>query len=301
MGLNFHKLVGAGNDFIFIEQNRTTENITNKTQLIKDLCDRKWGVGADGVVFLKKKESDENFFSWEFYNKDGQTAEMCGNAARCAVLYFKEFYNLSDCRIETSIGIVKGKYREGKLQVSWDLKNKNSLKKTVFLKQLPSQRLKEKEPPSLSENSNKKTKEVPPFPLSQRARGKSFGKNIEGEFVDTGVPHFVILVQGDFPDKEQCLLIQNSEEFLPHKTNVTLLKKDDDRGYQTKTFERGVEDFTLSCGTGVIACAIVLKKLSGGNNFILKTPGGVLEASVEEQTVGLSGPGQISFSGDFYV
>ena len=263
MKLGFHKLVGSGNDFIFIEQNRALKNITNKTQLIKDLCDRKWGIGADGVVFLKKKESDKNLFSWNFYNKDGQSAEMCGNAARCAVLYFKELYNLSDCRIETSIGEVRGKYQKGKLQVSWKLKNNHSLKKIIF--------------------------------------EKSSEKNIEGEFVNTGVPHFVIPVQGDFPDKNQCLLIQRAEEFNPHKTNVTLLKKDGDERHQTKTFERGIEDFTLSCGTGVIACAIVLKKLSGKNNFVLKTPGGVLEAFIEGQTVGFSGPGQISFSGDFYA
>ena len=89
MKTDFHKLVGAGNDFIFIEHTKIPERI-KKPPLVKHLCDRKWGVGADGVAFLKKKGETGHSFSWDFYNNDGSQAEMCGNAALCSVLYLKE-------------------------------------------------------------------------------------------------------------------------------------------------------------------------------------------------------------------
>ena len=78
---------------------------------------------------------------------------------------------------------------------------------------------------------------------------------------------------------------------------MTLLTRDDKRGHQTKSFERGVEDFTMACGTGVVASALVLKKLSGKKEYVLQTPGGSLKVKLKEKYATLIGPVQISFSG----
>ena len=257
MKLNFYKLVGTGNDFIFIKQSRSLEKI-KYSQLAKQLCDRKWGIGADGLAIFKTNEKINHFFSWDFYNSNGSSAKMCGNAARCAALYFKEVYNLNSFQLETSMGVVKGRYGSENCEVQWTLKNQTPLKKTICLES---------------------------------------GWNIQGEFIDTGVPHFVVLNNEYSLNKTQCLFIQNASDFAPHKTNVTLLTKDNKKGYQTKSFERGIEDFTLACGTGVIASALVLKKLSEKKEYILQTPGGRLKVKLKEKTVILTGPVQISFSG----
>ncbi len=257
MKLDFHKLVGTGNDFIFIKHSQNLEK-TKGSQLAKQLCDRKWGIGADGLAIFKVNKESRHYFSWNFYNSDGSCAKMCGNAARCAALYFKETCQLDSFQLETSMGVVKGKYKPENCEVQWKLKSETLLEKTIRLES---------------------------------------GQNIQGEFIDTGVPHFVVL-SNEYPlNKPQCFFIHKSSAFAPEKTNVTLLTRDDKKGHQTKSFERGVEDFTLACGTGVIASALVLKKLSGKKEYVLQTPGGRLKVKLRGKNVTLIGPVKISFSG----
>ncbi len=257
MKLDFHKLVGTGNDFVFIKHDQVPEK-TKAPPLARHLCDRKWGIGADGLVIIKTNTNTDPRFSWNFYNSDGSQAAMCGNALRCAALYFKEVYQVENFQLETFMGIVKGTYRSGNCEAQWEVKNETPFKKTLHL---------------------------------------GTNQNIQGEFIDTGVPHFVVLDNGCLLDKSLCLLIQNAPDFAPHKTNVTLLTRDDRKGHQTKSFERGVKDFTLACGTGVIASALVLKKLFGQGEYVFQTPGGQLGVKLEGRTVTLTGSAQISFAG----
>ena len=132
MKLDFYKLVGTGNDFIFIKHSKNLEKIKG-SQLAKQLCDRKQGIGADGLAIFKANKENRHHFSWNFYNSDGSCAEMCGNAARCAALYFREIYRLDFFQLETSMGIVKGKYRSENCEVQWKLKNETPLEKTIRL------------------------------------------------------------------------------------------------------------------------------------------------------------------------
>ena len=287
MKLDFHKLVATGNDFIFFEQNQAFPK-ENRSLWIQNLCDRKEGVGADGLVIMKPKPSQDRCFSWEFYNNDGSVAEMCGNAARCAAVYLKQIHQVENFELETSMGAITGKYKGPQdCEICLPLKKEQPIGKTIFLKQA-----------------------LAP-------------QKVQGHFIKVGVPHFVIPDDDHKLDASHCLSIQNAPDFAPHKINVTLLGKNPDGSYHMKSFERGVQDFTLACGTGAIASALVLRKLLfedqplqehftentesktdkdlsyplPKNNFSLQTPGGLLKVSLKEKTAILKGSARICFSG----
>ena len=289
MKLDFHKLVATGNDFIFFEQNQVFPK-ENKSLWIQNLCDRKEGIGADGLVIIKPKSRKNRCFSWEFYNNDGSVAEMCGNAARCAAVYLKEIHQVENFELETSMGAITGKYTGPQdCEVCLPLKQEEPIEKTLFLKQ---------------------TQTLAPW-------------KVKGHFIKVGVPHFVIPDDDHRLDASHCLSIQNAPDFLPHKINVTLLGKNPDGSHRMKSFERGVRDFTLACGTGAIASALVLRKLlfqaqplqkdstentdsqtdkdssypPRQSDFSLQTPGGLLKVTLKEEKAILKGSARICFSG----
>lgn len=257
MNFPFQKIVGAGNDFIFVNAD-LFENETQRPLVAKTLCDRKWGIGADGFVFMKTLNRDNNHFRWDFYNNDGSFAEMCGNAARCAVLYCFENFGCTNCTIESHIGPLQGTYDSEKIHISWEIDQPTLKEKVISL-----------------EN----------------------GKQVKGQFINTGVPHFVVQQNSLALNGRDCLLIQEHSEFQPSQTNVTLLKEEGGQFF-TKSFERGVRDFTLACGTGVIASAFVLKNLSPKDIYPLSAPGGEMAVKFNGSHVTLIGPATITFTGD---
>lgn len=254
MSLAFQKLVGAGNDFIFLNASDVPDK-KSYALLAKTLCDRHWGIGGDGLVVISIKDLKSGSFSWDFFNDDGSTAEMCGNAARCAFLYFKTNFGTTEGTLVTAAGVIRGKIMGSDIQVSWPL---------------PSIQLKEVGVPLKS------------------------GKSIRGHFINTGVPHFVI---DEELNETDCLLVQDHKEFAPQKTNVTLLLRKSDGHFFTQSFERGVKKYTLACGTGVIAAALVLYQKTGNVRQNLETSGGPLQVQIEGNTVHLIGSAQNVFVG----
>jgi diaminopimelate epimerase len=265
--LEIQKLVGTGNDFIFVDlrskaQMRAWKSLVkNKSRgrVAKQICRRQEGVGADGLVILEPRAGVH--FIWDFYNSDGSHAEMCGNASRCAVLLAAGSLK-EEIVFDTKIGAIRGKVRsENYVQVQLPLPRMVKEKMSIFVK----------------------------------------GKKILGDFINSGVPHFVVRAHwspGRYPNRELSLDIQNHRAFGSKKTNVTYVSPKGKNKFKTVTFERGVFDYTKSCGTGALAAGFSLTKKSGGS-VRLETPGGELQVIFDrgEGFCRLLGPAQKTFLG----
>ena len=262
--LSVMKLVGTGNDFLFIDARKKLPGKfadVARGEIVRKLCDRHFGLGADGLVFVEQAGTG---YRWDFYNTDGSHAEMCGNATRCLGRWAQLQLGLSQIRFET---------QAGHATVSIDGADVSSF--LDFVSATP------------------------------KAMRLSVGaRNVDVFWIDTGVPHFVVTVDS-IPDARLQLDFIRALRFHPdggsRGANVTLLKVMGPSSFETVTFERGVEDFTLSCGTGVIAAAAVGLKLSQSRAQILKadvtTPGGNLKVKFGDnfQGVTLTGPAEKVF------
>ncbi len=260
MKLPFHKMVGAGNDFVFVREEHIPET-ADPAKLTAFLCGRQEGIGADGLAVFGVVDLEQRRFRWDFYNSDGSSAEMCGNAARCAVVYLAEVFDITDCTVETQAGPVSGKIIDGGASVSWELRSNQMKSCTVDLENF---------------------------------------KSFQGYFMDTGVPHFVIFNTSVEATEQDCLEIQKHPQFGAAQTNVTFLETVDGKN-QTKTFERGVRTFTLACGTGVIASALVLENEEPQDLYQLVAPGGKLQVIIKQKSVTLIGPARSTFAGTFIL
>ena len=227
--IKFTKMVGAGNDFTVIYNGLqvTGYRLQGLSALAKRLCNRKAGIGADGMLVLEKSKIAD--FRMRIFNADGSVAEMCGNGLRCAVLYTgmhgrtsAQAHKRTSKRVmvETAAGIYEGEM---------------SAKDMV--------RIKMKEPMDLRLN----------FPINVNGRG------IKANFINTGVPHTVVFVEGlDKIDVDSIgSEIRHHDEFKPKGSNVNFVETIDDSNIKIRTYERGVEGETLACGTGAVASAII--------------------------------------------
>ncbi len=273
--LSFTKLVGTGNDFIFIDLREKSLTSYSKEHLAQKICDRHFGVGADGIIYV---EQENQKFKWDFYNRDGSQAEFCGNAARCFGSWAKHVLNLDELIFGSRIGEIKVTSRK--------VKNENHY--VVQLHQLT----------AVPKAIDLKVKEFAAF-------GAVISQLQNVFLVNTGVPHFVCHSLKPL-SHEKKLKVVGAFRFHPSTglagANVTFLCAD-----ETETFERGVEDFTLSCGTGVVAAAITLWKIERATDVLLKTPGGslrveILQAQREEVTkANLIGPAEFICDGKFAI
>lgn len=233
--VEFIKMEGAGNDFIIIEGRKLQ---ATSCKFVKKLCDRKYGIGADGVLLLEKtKKADARM---RIFNADGSEANMCGNGARCAAFFIGHKVTKSQSHkkitLETKAGIVEAE-AEG-----------------------DSVRLKMTDPTDLR------------LGLDIRFGEEAYAV----DYVNTGVPHAVLEVQ----DIEKAdvrgigRIIRYHQAFSPEGTNVDFVTIDDDAHLCIRTYERGVEDETLACGTGSVAVAIIaaLKKPAGDLEEARKKP-----------------------------
>jgi diaminopimelate epimerase len=218
--LRFTKMVASGNDFVVIESSHKSQ-VTSHKLLAKKMCDRKYGIGADGVLLLEKsKIADTNM---RIFNADGSEAEMCGNGARCTALYISRQSTadsrLRKTKIETKAGFIG-------YEVSGD---------------------------------NVKVKLTDPKNIKLDIPIKVNNRNIKVNFIDTGVPHAVIFTEGlDQLDIVHLgRLIRYHEKFSPRGTNVNFAEVLSSKSIKVRTYERGVEDETLACGTGSAACALI--------------------------------------------
>jgi len=217
--MKFTKAVATGNDFIIID-NRNLKLKDDIDQLAKTLCDRKYGIGADGLLLLEKSASAD--FRMRIFNSDGSEAEMCGNGSRCAALYANtKGIARADMQIETIAGILKASVKGGNIKVKLT------------------------DPKDIQWNLCLMIHECP----------------YKVNFANTGVPHVVHFVN-DLDAVEVNKLgpkMRYHEEFSPHGANVDFVKIVDKNNNKIalRTYERGVEDETLACGTGAVASAII--------------------------------------------
>jgi diaminopimelate epimerase len=251
------RMSGAGNTFIIA--NGLKDKFENRSELAKKYCTEYVGFNTDGFLIV---EANREFdFSWDFYNADGSPAEMCGNAARCAALYyFNKINKKQNIRFLTTAGPIEAEILSEKEQ-------------TVCVK-MP------------------KTEVINHAQIVQVG-----GKKIRGFFVNTGVPHMVLQSE---PDTELARLIRNAGEFGKKGTNVTFVEVDEGDFIQAVTFERGVEDFTLACGTGAVAAAAFHHHLYPQvENQVIEMPGGILSVAWNEKTPFLTGEAEFHF--DFFI
>ena len=245
--MEFAKLQGSGNDFVVIDnRDRKVERFLNSLSLeveefIRKVCEPHRGVSADGLILIEDPEDPENDFRWRFYNSDGSVAEMCGNGARCAVRFCYDLGIVDrEVRFETLAGVVRAEVMESGRRVRV---------------QLP--------PPGEPEDKI--------LPIEEGS--------VEGTFINTGVPHFVVVVEdlGAVNVRELGRRIRFHEEFRPAGTNVNFVARLDEGSVSIRTYERGVESETLACGTGATAAALV-SHLKG---LTLRKPVNVLTRSGE--------------------
>jgi diaminopimelate epimerase len=275
----FTKMSGAGNDFIFFDKNQNPD-INLLPETIKKLCDRRNGIGADGVIEIANHSQYD--FEMIYYNADGSAGSLCGNGARCAIWFASKTGRLND---ENAKFISAGKEYSGKVI----------------------------------------TDELIKFNLNQPAKIKfnfkikAFGQLIKANYADTGSPHVVINISDIqknpsipnvfFDDILEVPVYQIGKEvryhydFAPEGTNVNFVKVVNNE-ILIRTYERGVENETLACGTGSVAAALICSVTDKLNPPItLKTYGGdklSVNFEVENQRVknpSITGPAKIVFEG----
>lgn len=257
MTVHFYKYQGTGNDFILVDNRDNCFSLT--TEQIRQLCDRRFGIGADGLMTLNEKEGYD--FEMKYYNSDGREGSMCGNGGRCIV---KFAYHL---------GIHRALYRF--LAVDGDHEAEIDISGIVSLKMKDVQKV----------------------------------NKYHNDFVlDTGSPHYVKLVgnvmQLDVYKKGHE--IRNSKDFRESGINVNFVEQDINNDKITvRTFERGVENETYSCGTGVTASALVCYHNEIGFNEVeVKTLGGKLTVEFDRteddqfNNIWLCGPAERVFEGE---
>jgi diaminopimelate epimerase len=245
-GLGFTKMTGVGNDFLIFDAREKTFPKFDRALLTKSLCRRHFSIGADGVIFIEKSKKPQVSFKWDFYNADGSSAEMCGNAARCVARYALE-NNISDraTSFETLAGVVKTRVRP------------NGLVEVEMPK---------------------------PVIMEKNLRITVGSAALEVMYINTGVPHVVRLTddwEGAYL-KEMGNYLRHHELFeKTNGTNVTFYEVGEGSSIQAATYERGVEAITLACGTGAVAAAAAAVVGGMKGPIEVKVPGGVLHVDID--------------------
>jgi diaminopimelate epimerase len=255
MQLTFYKYQGTGNDFIMVD-NRNKSFPVDDVRLVALLCDRRFGIGADGLILLENDVSTD--FKMVYFNSDGNQSSMCGNGGRCLVA-FAQFLGIISKK--ASFNAVDGLHTATIDNDEVDLKMNN-----------------------VSEILTKPN----------------------AYFLNTGSPHHVQLVEGlDTYNvfKEGAKLRYGL--YGEKGSNINFVESLDESKFSVRTYERGVEDETLSCGTGVTAVAIAMHKANKveGNKVNIQTKGGDLKVSFNVDTQGYSnvsliGPAKLVFKGE---
>ncbi|MEJ2110756.1 MAG: diaminopimelate epimerase [Acidobacteriota bacterium] len=271
--IHFYKMTGAGNDFIFIDNRNGVVDANHCADFVRSACRRKLSVGADGVVLIE--EDPEADFKWRFFNSDASEAEMCGNAARCAVRFahLTKIVDRTTMSFRTLAGIIRGEI----------------LGDTV------------------------KVQMTPPHSLELGMKLEADGRTLNFDFIDTGVPHAVHFV-ADAADLESMDVARSGRPFRFHSrfqpagSNIDFARITDAHRMTVRTYERGVEDETLACGTGVLASVLTAAARSRvGSPVKVKTRGGEFltvhfgpQGGGESGEVFLEGEARVVYEADLY-
>ena len=270
--MRFTKMNGAGNDFLILDNLREKIPMTRLPELARTLCDRRRSIGADGLMVVDRSESAD--FAMRFYNSDGSAGEMCGNGARCICRYgYERGYSGERVVLETTAGIVTGQ--------RIDRRNYR-----IRLNDPCHLRLDEK----------------------LTVDGKAYAVSYV-ELGDPGIPHAVVEMPGLAAQDERALFELGRKlryhPAFPKGANVNFYEITGPDEVLEKTYERGVEDFTLACGTGTGSVVTVLwkKGLVSGQNVRVRMAGGLLTINIEEkdgnvQNLYLTGPTNLVAEGE---
>jgi diaminopimelate epimerase len=258
MTIQFNKYQGAGNDFVIID-NRNNGFNPDDYVLINRLCDRRFGIGADGLILICKSESND--FEMKYFNSDGKIGSMCGNGGRCS----------SDFAIKHGIAKTKLSFKAA-----------DGLHNAIAENGIIRLQMNDPKEPALVNGSY---------------------------FINTGSPHYVIF-RNDIDNIDvytEGKKFRWADEFAPGGTNVNFVEVGKDSIY-VRTFERGVEEETLSCGTGVTASAIatVLSGHLDTKSVKVRTKGGNLSVSFtiadkKITDIWLSGPATFVYKGEIEI
>jgi diaminopimelate epimerase len=266
--LHFTKMNGAGNDFVMLDNRAGDLRLSAKQ--IEQLCDRHRGVGADGVLMIEPATNGADF-RMRYYNADGGEAEMCGNGARC----FARFANrtagpLERVSFETPAGVIAAALQGENVTLQMS------------------------EPRDLELNV--------PVAIQNEA--------LVCHYVDSGVPHVVVPVEdiSKVNVREFGCALRHHEHFLPRGANANFMETRGPNSIAIRTYERGVEDETLACGTGVVASALIFAATqnAAGPIRVLVRGGDEMEVGFQRHenlftNVTLSGPADFVFEGTVEV
>ena len=279
MGIKVTKMQGCGNDFVILDYEEFKKMNCSMDIAAKKLCDRNFGVGADGLI-IPNTDVDDTDIGWFFYNSDGSTAQMCGNGMRCFAryVYDKGLVDKKEFTVKTLAGIMTPKILDdGKICVN--------MSKPIL-----------------------ETEKIPFLPNNNLNYKISVKNRIfEGNAVSMGNPHFVIFIQDDENLLELAKTygpeIETAVEF-PEKTNVEFIKIKSHKKIELCVWERGC-GITLACGTG--ACASVVAGILNGyleNSVDVKLLGGEVNViwngkpNKPDGDVFLSGPAEYVFNAE---
>jgi len=259
MQLEFYKYQGAGNDFVMID-NRSGFFPKDNTQLVAHLCNRRFGIGGDGLILLEN--DSETDFKMVYYNSDGNQSSMCGNGGRCLVAFAKDLDVIENAT--TFIAT------DGLHHASFE-------DKLVSL---------------------------------QMIDVSAIDIKADYSFLNTGSPHHVQMVDDleHYNVKDNGAAIRYGQLYGAAGSNINFVKKIDDSTFRLRTYERGVEDETLACGTGATAVAIAMNAIgqTEATSINVNVEGGKLIVSFDKNENGFSnvflkGPAEFVFKGTVEV
>ncbi len=270
------KMHGCGNDFVFMDSEEYKKTGLSLGELAKNVCDRHFGIGADGLIIPFKSDGTTDI-KWEYYNSDGTTAQMCGNGMRCFAryVYDRELVNKKSFTVKTLAGIIKPEILDsGNIKVNMGN-------------------------PILEESK---------IPFKGEKNITIQDKTFEITPVSMGNPHCIIFTNEDTMKMAQTYGPEiEKHPYFPEKTNVEFVKIISRNEIELSVFERGC-GITLACGTGSCAAVVaaILNNLTEGNVKV-NLPGGVVNVEWRgnktnmKQDVFLTGPAQYSFTAEYML
>ena len=265
----FYKMHGGGNDFVLIDNRARFIPEAEQPQFARRVCRRRMGVGADGLILIE--DSTQADFKWRFYNADGSEPEMCGNGGRCAAR-FAVLNGIAPetLSFETLAGLIRAEVRDRRVKITLTGVGDFNLHTSIPLE----------------------------------------AETLVGHCARVGVPHVVVPVD-DLelaPVTHWGRMIRFHSLFQPAGTNVNFIRFKGPREVEIRTYERGVEDETLACGTGAVAAALIAALLGkAGSPVTVHTRGGeVLTVYFKPQgeaftQIYLEGDAVVVYQGDLWV
>ncbi len=224
--LEFSKLVASGNDFVVVDNRSGFIEEEHKSRIARLLCRRKMGVGADGLILVET--SNEADFRMRIFNPDGSEAEMCGNGARCAAVFARKkgIVDSTSMRFATGAGTVTARVSDTLRSAEIGMTDVEGVEEVIL---------------------------------------EQGGNKLHLYFLDTGVPHAVTIVDSvnEVDVEKTGRFVRYHDHFQPSGTNVDFMEVAGETTIKIRTYERGVEGETLSCGTGSTAAAIVHAHVNG--------------------------------------